>query len=211
MGSRVPTGIEPGTTLIPYISHLSVFYSPGENCDSLPAHTKLSGGKVDPEIDLVETKSVQLGVPHFGPITVLVKTATVPRHIPNFHQPVSVIEKSVSFLHGFRPGENCDSLPAHTKLPAGSNLCCTYTLDCRKSAISSRLQSWWKLGQSPGTYQTVQWRLDQLTQSPWAAAGETKVSTRYRVYTRYITSDVLYHAQISRDSTSTWWSCQISI
>ena len=50
MGSRVPTGIEPGTTLIPYISHLSVFYSPGENCDSLPAHTKLSGGKMDPRI-----------------------------------------------------------------------------------------------------------------------------------------------------------------
>ena len=34
----------------PQLLHLSVFYSPGENCDSLPAHTKFSGGKMDPKI-----------------------------------------------------------------------------------------------------------------------------------------------------------------
>ena len=29
-----------------------MFYSPGENCDSLPTHTKFSGGKMDPKKDL---------------------------------------------------------------------------------------------------------------------------------------------------------------
>ena len=114
MGSRVPTGIEPGTTLIPYISHLSVFYSPGENCDSLPAYTKLS----------LERKWSLRKVTAFSSVSVLVKTATVSRYIPNF--PASsylVVEgashRSAPFQPDFSPGENLDSLPAHTKLSSG--------------------------------------------------------------------------------------------